>query len=118
MDSPVLSTPVSGISLRSKWKLHSLAITPDDVRKKLFDMEDENEPIHWSSSSGYFSQSLNDASGVSETSQTDMFDEYSPSEQQKSQVFLTAVDGSHKAVTSWLARLNLSYRFTHEGKRA
>ena len=84
--SPVPGTPVSGISLRRKWKFELLAVTPD-VRKKLFDVEDD-EQLQWSSSSGYFSRSLNDASGVSETSQTDLFDDNSPGEQQKIQVCL------------------------------
>ena len=80
---------MSGISLRSKWKFQTLAITPEDVRKKLFDLDDENDDqTHWSSSSEYFSQSLNDASCMSGTSQTNMFDEYSPDEQQKPQVYI------------------------------
>lgn len=89
--SPVPSTPVSGVSLRSKWKFQSLAITPEDVRKKLFDIEDENEQVHWSSSSEYFSQSFNDASGLSGISQTNMFDECSPGEQPKPQVCIVIV---------------------------
>lgn len=84
---PVLSTPVSGVSLRDKWKFQSSTSTPEDVRKKLFDMADDNEQAHWSSSSEYFSQSLNDESGIS---QTNMFDECSPGEQGKPQVCIMA----------------------------
>ena len=71
--SPLLSTPLSGVSLSSKWKFDSSVImTPGtlDVRKKLVDLygedEDENEndseQKQWSPTSEYFSQSVNEYS--------------------------------------------------------
>lgn len=86
--SPLPSTPLSGVSLQGKWTFRSC--TPEDcVRKKLFDQQeaaaveekDSSELNHWSSSSEYFSQSINDASclsGLSGESHTNLFDENSP----------------------------------------
>ena len=75
--SPVPSTPINGLSLQGKWLLRSCEFTPEEesVRKKLFDPEPEEveeedkaavatalDAHQWSSSSEYFSQSVNDAS--------------------------------------------------------
>ncbi len=86
--SPIPSTPLSGVSLQGKWTFRSC--TPEDcVRKKLFDQEaaaveeKDSELNHWSSSSEYFSQSINDASCLSGESHTNLFDENSPPQAQQ-----------------------------------
>lgn len=81
--SPLLSTPLTGVSLRGKWTFHPCTPGVDyGVRKKLFDLEgqedaalaDENQ---WSSSSEYFSQSINDLSASGESHSNLFDDEYS-----------------------------------------
>lgn len=73
------STPVNGESLKGKWLFQSCS--PEDsvgVRKKLFELEGGGDEENQWSSSEYFSQSINDASCLSGTSHTNLFDENSP----------------------------------------
>ncbi len=97
--SPIPSTPLSGVSVTSKWNCDSSVIlTPGslDLRRKLFDLsaddEREGESLNegtteqqkqWSPSSGYFSRSVNEDSESSGSSQTNSFtEEGSPSSNQ------------------------------------
>ena len=79
------STPMSGVSLRNKWKFHPS--TPEEgIRKKLFDFEggeSDNDLNQVSATSEYFSH---DSSYMSETNHTDSFDGISPQQRSPSQV--------------------------------
>ena len=91
--TPLPSTPLSGVAPRVKWIFQSCS--PDMqaeghlvVRKKLFDLENQDTPTdgddkHWGSSSDYFSQSTDgiDASCSSMNESTNLFDENSPPKQ-------------------------------------
>lgn len=86
--SPVPSTPLNGVAPRGKWLFQPCSPEFEgegSVRKKLFDLEGQDTAAdashneqQWSSSSEYFSQSVNDASCSSVESHTDLFGENSP----------------------------------------
>lgn len=87
MESPPLpSTPLSGVAPRGKWLFQSCSPGSEDevdVRKKLFDLEGQDAAAdeshgerRWSSSSEYFSQSMNNDTSC--LSNTNLFDENSP----------------------------------------
>lgn len=78
--SPLPSTPINGLSLQGKWTFQSTN-SEDRVRKKLFNKLEAaaaDDDTEWSSSSEYFSQSVNDASFLSGDSHTNLFPEKSP----------------------------------------
>ena len=74
--SPVRSTPLDGVAVAGSWKYQSFKCSPAgmDVRKKLFYGEKDA-----SASSEYFTQSIEECSGMSGGSQTNLFSDSSPS---------------------------------------